>query len=37
MSKKEVSLLIFVSAIGIIPFLMDWFTILAFAFSGNNM
>ena len=37
MSKKEVSLLIFVSAIGIIPFLMDWFTILAFAFNGNNM
>lgn len=37
MSKKEVSLLIFVSAIGIIPFLMDLFTILAFAFNGNNM
>ena len=29
--------MIFVSAIGIIPFLMDWFTILAFAFNGNNM
>jgi hypothetical protein len=37
LSRKEINLLVFVSAIGIIPFLMDWFTVLAFAFSGNNM
>ena len=37
LSRKEINLLVFVSAIGIIPFLMDWFTVLAFALSGNNM
>ena len=37
LSRKEINMLIFISAIGVIPFLMDWFTILAFCFSGNNM
>jgi|GEM_PF-3480876 len=37
LSRKEISLLIFVSAIGIVPFLMACMTIFSFVFFGQGM
>lgn len=37
LSEKERNMLVFISAVGIVPFLMNLFVILTFCFSGNNM
>ena len=37
LGRKEINLLIFVSAIGIVPFMMSLVTVLAFCFFGQNM